>query len=82
MLILVDEIFKGTNSADRITGAQEIITRLNRKHIIIFVSTHDLELCKLIDDHEIRGAFLCLRIQNSMTNNERSKLSLFIINNS
>ena len=28
-LILIDEIFKGTNSADRIVGAKEAIQRLN-----------------------------------------------------
>lgn len=55
MLVLVDEIFKGTNSADRIEGAQEIIKRLNKKNIIVFVSTHDLELCNLVDNHEIMG---------------------------
>ena len=55
MFILIDEIFKGTNSIDRITGAKEVIRRLNKKHILLFISTHDLEICSLIDEHEVQG---------------------------
>ncbi|ABX41009.1 MutS-related protein [Lachnoclostridium phytofermentans] len=40
MLVLIDEIFKGTNSADRIVGATEIIKVLNKNHIISLVTTH------------------------------------------
>lgn len=47
MLCLIDEIFKGTNSADRIVGAKAAIEKLNEKYIITFVSTHDFELCDL-----------------------------------
>lgn len=44
-LILIDEIFKGTNSADRIVGAKEAIQRLNKPWLITIVTTHDFELC-------------------------------------
>ncbi len=44
-LILIDEIFKGTNSADRIVGAKEAIQRLNQPWLITLVTTHDFELC-------------------------------------
>lgn len=44
-LILIDEIFKGTNSADRIIGAKEAIQRLNKPWLITLVTTHDFELC-------------------------------------
>lgn len=47
MLILIDEIFKGTNSADRIVGATETIKRLTLPHTIVLVTTHDFELCDL-----------------------------------
>ena len=50
LLCLIDEIFKGTNSADRIVGAKAAITRLNLKRITTFVSTHDFELCDLQND--------------------------------
>lgn len=49
MLCLIDEIFKGTNSADRIVGAREVITRLSGKQSMTIVSTHDFELCNIED---------------------------------
>lgn len=54
MLILIDEIFKGTNSADRLYCARATIKKLHQTHIMTFVSTHDFELCALeqeIDAH-------------------------------
>ena len=48
MLIVIDEIFKGTNSADRITGAKAAIERLTAPHCITLVSTHDFELCDIL----------------------------------
>lgn len=46
MLVLIDEIFKGTNYQDRIYGAKEVIQRLNTKKTILFITTHDFELCE------------------------------------
>ncbi|MBR1396553.1 MAG: DNA mismatch repair protein MutS [Selenomonadaceae bacterium] len=47
MLICIDEIFKGTNSADRIVGAKEAIRHLTNEWSITLVTTHDFELCDL-----------------------------------
>lgn len=47
MLVLVDEIFKGTNSADRIVCAKTALEKLHLSWIITFVSTHDFELCDM-----------------------------------
>lgn len=47
MLALIDEIFKGTNSADRILGAKETISALEKPWVAIMVSTHDFELCEM-----------------------------------
>lgn len=55
IFVIIDEIFKGTNSIDRITGAKEIIKRLNKSHIMLWVSTHDLEICSLIENNEVQG---------------------------
>lgn len=55
MIVLIDEIFKGTNSADRIAGAKEIIKSFNKKYIIAVVSTHDFELCSLVETREVKG---------------------------
>lgn len=45
MLVLIDEIFKGTNYEDRIYGALEVIKKLNNNNTITFLTTHDFELC-------------------------------------
>jgi hypothetical protein len=45
MLVLIDEIFKGTNSNDRIQGAISLIEKLNLSNVLMFISTHDFELC-------------------------------------
>lgn len=46
-LFLIDEIFRGTNSVDRLTGAREVIVKLNQIGATGMISTHDLELCEL-----------------------------------
>ncbi len=55
MLVLIDEIFKGTNSADRIIGATQAIRRLSLPWAITVVSTHDFELCSLSQDETIQA---------------------------
>ncbi|WBW94686.1 MutS-related protein [Oceanirhabdus sp. W0125-5] len=47
MIFLIDEIFRGTNSNDRILGAKSVLHKLNQSWIIGGISTHDFELCKL-----------------------------------
>lgn len=55
MLVLIDEIFKGTNSADRILCATQAIKRLHLPFVITMVSTHDFELCDLDKDKEVQA---------------------------
>lgn len=52
MLALVDELFKGTNSADRILGATETIKKLGKPWASVMVTTHDFELCQLAEKSE------------------------------
>lgn len=47
VFFLLDEIFKGTNSRDRHTGAKVLIRELSRQGAVGLVSTHDLELSEL-----------------------------------
>ncbi len=47
VFFLLDEIFKGTNSRDRHTGARVLIEELSKTKSIGMVSTHDFELCDL-----------------------------------
>ena len=47
MLTLIDEVFSGTNSNDRITGAEILLRKLNRENSIVLITTHDFEICDL-----------------------------------
>lgn len=47
MLFLLDELFKGTNSADRVAGAKAVLQGLNKPWCMGLISTHDFELCAL-----------------------------------
>ncbi|MCT8977050.1 DNA mismatch repair protein [Clostridium sp. CX1] len=47
VFFLLDEIFRGTNSKDRHTGARVLIEKLSRENALGMVSTHDLELADI-----------------------------------
>lgn len=48
-LVLIDEIFKGTNAKDRIYGSLEIIKTLNNYNILFIITTHDFEICDAVN---------------------------------
>ncbi len=52
VFFLLDEVFKGTNSRDRHTGARVLINKLTATNSIGLVSTHDLELCDLEEEND------------------------------
>lgn len=54
-LFVLDEIFKGTNTIERISGGKAILSFLNEKNHTVLVSTHDIELTKLLekDNYEL-----------------------------
>lgn len=56
MIYLIDEIFRGTNSLDRIAGARAVLKELVRPHTIGLISTHDFELCDF--EQEFPGQFV------------------------
>jgi len=47
-LFLLDEIFKGTNTVERISAGKAVLSSLNEDNNIVFVSTHDIELADLL----------------------------------
>jgi len=51
-LFLIDEMFRGTNSKDRLEGAQTVIKSLESEGSIGLVTTHDLALCDLAKANE------------------------------
>jgi len=51
IIYLLDEIFKGTNSKDRILGTKAIIRMLSDLPSLGMLTTHDLELAALADEN-------------------------------
>ena len=65
-LFILDEIFKGTNTIERISAGYSILSYLNKNKHIVFVSTHDIELTELLekDNYEL------YHFQEQIINNE------------
>jgi DNA mismatch repair ATPase MutS len=49
-LFLLDELFRGTNTVERVAAAKAILEYLNRGDHIVIVATHDIELAGLLGD--------------------------------
>jgi DNA mismatch repair ATPase MutS len=48
-LFILDEVFKGTNTIERISAAKAILSYLNHKNNIVIISTHDIELSDMLE---------------------------------
>jgi DNA mismatch repair ATPase MutS len=49
-LVIIDEIFRGTNTIERIAASKSVLSYLTANRNFVFVSTHDLELAELLGD--------------------------------
>lgn len=47
-LFLLDELFKGTNTIERIAIAKAVLSALVVQRNLVFISTHDIELASLL----------------------------------
>lgn len=56
MLFLIDEILQGTNSRDRSEGSEAIVRKLTDRGGVGMVTTHDLELTRIVDTFDGRAA--------------------------
>jgi DNA mismatch repair ATPase MutS len=56
LLFLMDEILQGTNSSDRIEGAKAVARKLTDRGGVGMVTTHDLELTRIVDTFDGRAA--------------------------
>ena len=53
-LFVLDEIFKGTNTIERIAASKAVLSALARNNNTIFASTHDIELADLLaEEYEL-----------------------------
>ena len=47
---VLDEVFRGTNTLERIAAAKAVLSHLNQGNNLVIVATHDLELVELLQD--------------------------------
>jgi hypothetical protein len=47
-LVLIDELFRGTNSVERVAAAKAVLEALDRGDDLIIVATHDVELLAML----------------------------------
>jgi len=68
MLIILDEILKGTNSVDKLQGSQKLVKRLIGKNASAIIATHDLKLTEMANEHPEAIKNQCFEIE--ISNNE------------
>lgn len=61
-LIILDEILKGTNSADKLGGSRLFLEYISQRRVTGVVATHDLELSRLADENPQRFHNYCFEI--------------------
>lgn len=49
-LFIIDEMFKGTNTVERVSAAKAVLSYLNRGSGYVLISTHDIELTDYLQD--------------------------------
>ncbi|MBK0404507.1 DNA mismatch repair protein MutS [Adhaeribacter sp. BT258] len=49
-LFMLDELFKGTNTTERIAAGKAVLRYLNQKSNLVFIATHDLELTDYLQE--------------------------------
>lgn len=66
MIILLDEILKGTNSTDKQTGSRELIKQLIQQQALVLLATHDIALGEMENQYpqSIQNACFEGKIEN------------------
>ncbi len=66
MLILLDEILKGTNSTDKQLGSRELLRQLKDMNALVVLATHDIALGNLADQYPSQIGNACFegKIEN------------------
>lgn len=49
-IVLLDELFKGTNTKERIAAAKAVLSYLNQLNVQVIVASHDIELTEMLRD--------------------------------
>jgi len=66
VLVLIDEMLRGTNSKDKYAGSKAFIERLVSQQTAALVATHDLQIADLADEHPglVRNFHFDIKMQN------------------
>lgn len=64
--IILDEILKGTNSQDKLTGSELFLEKLMKSEALFtcIIATHDLDLTKIEDKFPLKIKNYCFELQN------------------
>lgn len=64
--IILDEILKGTNSQDKLTGSELFLQKLMKSNVLFscLIATHDLDLTKIEDRSPLKIKNYCFELQN------------------
>lgn len=57
VLCILDEIFRGTNTAERISAASEVLDYMIERNCCVIAATHDIELTSIVDNRFINCHF-------------------------
>jgi hypothetical protein len=68
LFIILDEILKGTNSVDKLSGSQQLIRRLLAEKAKVVIATHDLKLTEMEHEYPDKLRNKCFEIE--IINNE------------
>lgn len=72
----MDEIFKGTNTRERLLASRAILKELQKYNSFTFVTTHDIELAKENEDSFTNKHFSEQIIENKMSFDYKIKLGV------
>ena len=66
VLVLIDEMLRGTNSKDKYAGSKAFIERLIRQQTAALVATHDLQIADLANEYPsaVRNFHFDIKMQN------------------
>jgi DNA mismatch repair ATPase MutS len=56
-IFLLDEIFRGANTTERVAAGYAVLSYLDRGADIVIVATHDIELVELLGDRYVTRHF-------------------------
>jgi DNA mismatch repair ATPase MutS len=65
LFIIIDEMLKGTNSRDKLSGSKALVEKLIRLHANGVVATHDLNLTELAEIEPQNIINKCFEVQLS-----------------